>query len=70
MLASREEKGSRVRYAKKVDVTRSIEAARTAGVPIAAVELSRDGTIRILANSPDAVRQISEFDRLDALGKL
>ncbi|GAA4765807.1 hypothetical protein [Novosphingobium ginsenosidimutans] len=70
MLARRDEKGARTAYAKKVAITRSIDAARMAGVPIAAVEFSPDGTIRILTDRFDRDGKLSEFDRLDALGKL
>ena len=70
MLSGLDEKSARLRYARKNDVTRSIEAARTAGVTISAVELGADGTIRLVTDRFDANGQLSEFDRLDALGKL
>lgn len=70
MLTEQEGKSARLRYARKNDVTRSIEAARTAGVAISAVELGADGTIRLVTDRLDANGQLSEFDRLEALGKL
>jgi hypothetical protein len=50
-------------YARKVDIQRAISAVRAAGLDVAGVEISRDGTIRVVEARAIPQPAIDEFDR-------
>ena len=54
-------------YPRKAEITRAVDAARTAGIAIGGVEVSPDGTIRILPASSTPVD--SAYDRWQASRK-
>ena len=57
-------------YPRKAEITRAVEAAKACGVPIDSIEVSPNGTIKISRGARTTNRQDSEFDRLDAEGRL
>lgn len=50
-------------YPRKVEIARAVEAARSAGISIGGVEVSADGTIRIVSaqTSVDSAYDRGEF---------
>jgi hypothetical protein len=56
-------------YPRKAEITRAVEAAKACGIAVASIEVSRDGSIKVLgpglAPSPP-----SEFDKWDKAGRL
>ncbi len=58
------------RYARKVEVMRAMEAVKSAGMTVAAVELAADGTIRLKSSIVADPEAMSEFERWDAAGRL
>ncbi len=58
---------------RQIDVKRAVAGAQAAGVVIGAVEITKDGTIRILTGKPEATltpleRARAERDRRAAAG--
>jgi hypothetical protein len=50
---------------KQADYVRAVRAARAAGLPITASQITPDGTIRLI-HTEAAVRTASDFDRFEA----
>jgi polysaccharide deacetylase 2 family uncharacterized protein YibQ len=47
--------------ATQAQIKRVVEAARKAGMPIGAIEVTRDGTVRIIAQPDKAPQAIKEI---------
>ncbi|KKC24898.1 hypothetical protein [Sphingomonas sp. SRS2] len=63
-------KGARA-YPGKVAIRHAVEAARDLGLDVAGIEVTLDGTIRILeARAQPAMKSESLFDQLEAEGKI
>ena len=56
-------------YPGKVAIKRVIEAARTCGLDVAGVEVSPDGTIKVV-EARAAPSAVSLFDQLEGAGKI
>lgn len=61
---------SKPHYATKAKVLAQIEVARAAGLDVAAIEVSPDGTIRILGSSAFPSQAKDEFEAWAKAGKL
>ncbi len=61
---------SKAHYPTKAKVLAQIEVARTAGLDVAAFEVSPDGTIRILGSSAFPSQARDEFEAWAKAGKL
>lgn len=58
-------------YPRKVEITRTVEAAKACGIDVAGIEVSPDGSIKILVLGPGlAATPETEFDYWDKSGKL
>ena len=57
-------------YPRKAEIERTVAAAKSCGVDVTAIEVSRDGTIRVSDDRRASSTASSEFDRLDAEGRL
>jgi hypothetical protein len=58
------------RYPRKLEIERVVSAARASGVDVAEVEVGPDGTIRVIEARSMSPAPASEFDRLEAEGRL
>ena len=47
---------------KQKDVERAIKAVRDAGLPVGSVEITKDGTIRVLTKENEKVVPEQDFD--------
>jgi hypothetical protein len=67
---ARSEKALRI-YPRRSDITRAVQAARSVGVNVTAIDVSADGTIRLGNASSSAEAKVeTAFDRWNAEGKL
>lgn len=57
---------SRFRYPRKAEIERSVAAAKACGLDVAGIEVSPDGTIRIVEARAVTPPPVSEFDRYEA----
>jgi len=57
-------------YPRKIEIERTVAAAKACGVDVASVEVAPDGTIRVSETRAASHQQLSEFDRWDAAGRL
>lgn len=57
-------------YPRKVDITRTIQAARANGISVGSIECTPDGTIRVSSEEPKAASPASTFDLWNEAGKL
>ena len=57
------------RYARRAEITRAIEAAKACGIEVSGIEVSPDGSIKVLSGAAAAASQ-SEFDQWEQAGRL
>ena len=58
------------RYPSKADIQRVVAAATASGLRVGSIEVAADGTIRLSESQGDTRKLMSDFDRLDAEGRL
>lgn len=59
-----------VRYPRRAEITRLVQAARATGVNVGSIDVRPDGSIRINTDSGAIERPDTEFDRWDKAGRL
>lgn len=52
---------------KARDITRALRAARAGGLPVSAVEITRDGMIRMIAGEPGSLPREAEAQHASGL---
>jgi hypothetical protein len=58
-------------YPRKAEIARAVEAAKACGIDVASIEVSRDGSIKVLGpGSGSGSPPPSEFDEWDKAGRL
>ena len=57
-------------YARKSEISRTVQAARANGIPVNAIECLPDGTIRLSSATEPGDRAKTAFDLWDEAGKL
>ncbi len=55
-------------YPKKIEITRVVAAARDAGLDVAGIEVSADGSIKIIEARAMPKQAMTEFERMEAAG--
>ena len=50
---------------KQADLVRAVKAARAAGLPVTATQITRDGTIQLIHTEKTAL-PLSDYDRFEA----
>lgn len=55
-------------YPKKFEITRVVAAARAAGLDVAGIEVSPDGSIKIIEARAMPAKAMTEFERMEAAG--
>ena len=56
-------------YPRKAEIARAVEAAKACGIDVAGIEVSRDGSIKVLGPG-SASPPRSEFEEWDKAGRL
>jgi hypothetical protein len=56
-------------YPRKAEIARAVEAAKSCGIEVTAIEVSFDGSIKVFGAGADPTTQ-SEFDKWDKAGRL
>lgn len=55
-------------YPKKFEITRLVAAARAAGLDVAGIEVSADGSIKLVEARAMPTKAMTEFERMEAAG--
>lgn len=55
-------------YPRKVEITRMIAAAKAAGLDVAGIEVSPDGSIKLIEARAMPSKAMTEFERMEAAG--